>query len=466
KQDPEIKQQSCRKKAAQVARILRDAGTAAEWGLEASLEMVRVPARVLARPILQYGTQQAIDVGTTGSWTLRNVQFTQPARIESWGVAVLMSWQKIQSCGSQSVMQAFVDGQEQMLRTCGMHVVQGPPPIEFQAMGPLDRNTEATMRAAAARAEAAFHKPAQILLVIISDKSTEEYREIKRVSDIELGILSQVVVASKAKIGINVSPQYYANVAQKVNVKVGGVNGKLFGELLYLPVLGGPDAPPFMVMGADVSHASAGPGPRLEPSVPSVAAVVASWDKTLGHWSSRVMHQTSQKEIIIGMQSAAKELLQEFRQRNRGFLPQRVLMYRDGVGEGQFDQVLAEEYTSIVRACAEVEPFYKPAITYVVVQKAHNTRLFAERGSLASDPKGNAVPGTVVDTGIVSPDGFDFYLNSHAGLQGTNRPAHYHVLVDEIGFGTDGLELLTYWMCYLYQRATKSVSFCPPAYYA
>ncbi len=42
--------------------------------------------------------------------------------------------------------------------------------------------------------------------------------------------------------------------------------------------------------------------------------------------------------------------------------------------------------------------------------------------------------------------------------QGTNKPAHYHVLLDEIGFGADGIQLLTYWMCYLYQRTTKWVA--------
>ena len=49
---------------------------------------------------------------------------------------------------------------------------------------------------------------------------------------------------------------------------------------------------------------------------------------------------------------------------------------------------------------------------------------------------------------------------------GTNKPAHYYVLVDENGFGSDGIQLLSYWMCYLYCRCTRSVSYAPPAYYA
>lgn len=60
----------------------------------------------------------------------------------------------------------------------------------------------------------------------------------------------------------------------------------------------------------------------------------------------------------------------------------------------------------------------------------------------------------------------DFYLASHPGLQGTSKPTHYHVLFDENSFTADGLQELTYRLCYLYCRATRAVSVCPPAYYA
>jgi eukaryotic translation initiation factor 2C len=51
--------------------------------------------------------------------------------------------------------------------------------------------------------------------------------------------------------------------------------------------------------------------------------------------------------------------------------------------------------------------------------------------------------GTVIDTDIVSPSGFDFFLSSHAAIQGTSRPILYHVLYDDIGFTSDELQQLT-----------------------
>ena len=52
------------------------------------------------------------------------------------------------------------------------------------------------------------------------------------------------------------------------------------------------------------------------------------------------------------------------------------------------------------------------------------------------------------------------------GLQGTSRPSHYHVLVDENSFGANALQSLCYRLSYLYCRATRSVSIVPPVYYA
>lgn len=75
----------------------------------------------------------------------------------------------------------------------------------------------------------------------------------------------------------------------------------------------------------------------------------------------------------------------------------------------------------------------KPTITLIIVGKRHHVRLFPCKENEA-DRSGNCVAGTVVDSDVVNPVEFDFYLLSHGGILGTSRPAHYNVLLDENRF--------------------------------
>ena len=80
--------------------------------------------------------------------------------------------------------------------------------------------------------------------------------------------------------------------------------------------------------------------------------------------------------------------------------------------------------TRLAEACAELR--IDPKITIIVVGKRHHVRFFPvnERDG---DKSGNCPAGTVVDREIAHPTEFDFYLQSHGGLLGTSRPAHYSV---------------------------------------
>lgn len=61
---------------------------------------------------------------------------------------------------------------------------------------------------------------------------------------------------------------------------------------------------------------------------------------------------------------------------------------------------------------------------------------------------------------------FDFYLQAHAGLQGTVKPTHYTVVYDENSLSADDIQQGTHDASYLYARATRAVSLIPAAYYA
>ncbi|KAL9274010.1 argonaute PNH1-like protein [Drosera capensis] len=233
---------------------------------------------------------------------------------------------------------------------------------------------------------------------------------------------------------------------------------------------------PTIIFGADVTHPEKG-----EDSSPSIAAVVASQDwPEATKYAGLVSAQSHRQEIIqdlyktwqdpqLGTVSGGmiRELLLSFK-RATGQKPLRIIFYRDGVSDGQFYHVLLYELDAIRKACASLEASYQPPVTFVVVQKRNHTRLFPNNHNdkKSTDKSGNVLPGTVVDSKICHPTDFDFYLCSHAGIQGTSRPAHYHVLWDENNFSADDIQSLTNNLCYTYARCTRSVSVVPPAYYA
>ena len=82
--------------------------------------------------------------------------------------------------------------------------------------------------------------------------------------------------------------QYFANVALKMNMKLGGVNHSLDeGSLAILK------RTPTMLVGMDVTH----PGPGTVKGTPSIAAVVASSDLRFARYPCSMRIQESKKEV-------------------------------------------------------------------------------------------------------------------------------------------------------------------------
>jgi len=218
---------------------------------------------------------------------------------------------------------------------------------------------------------------------------------------------------------------------------------------------------PILFMGADVNHPDPG-----DMKSPSVAAVCANIDNHPNRYIGIEMVQRSRMETLGNLKQAVKHSLISY-YRNTRLKPDKIVFYRDGVSEGQFNEILVKETAAIQLACLEVDPTYKPAITFIVVQKRHNTRFFKKQINERDRPNAQNIPaGTVVDLVVTHPAEFDFFLCSHQGIQGTSKPTHYHVLFDQTGFTSDELQALTYHLCHTFARCTRSVSIPTPCYYA
>lgn len=125
------------------------------------------------------------------------------------------------------------------------------------------------------------------------------------------------------------------------------------------------------------------------------------------------------------------------------------------------------EVQAIRRACSRLQAdTYKPIITFLVVQKRHHARFFPTNPRDSHDRNCNVPAGTCVDTLITHPTAQDFYLVSHASIQGVAKPTKYRTLWDDANMSENEIEQLTYFLCHMFTRCNRSVSYPAPTYYA
>ena len=113
---------------------------------------------------------------------------------------------------------------------------------------------------------------------------------------------------------------------------------------------------------------------------------------------------------------------------NNGVAPQRIIVYRDAVSEGQSSVTLATEVpqlTSAIRNMLDTNVItVEPQILFILANKRIEQRFFTEdRGR-----KFNPQKGLVIDGEVTRQDRFEFYMISHAGPTGLQCPIRYEVI--------------------------------------
>ncbi|QSZ31113.1 hypothetical protein DSL72_000676 [Monilinia vaccinii-corymbosi] len=149
--------------------------------------------------------------------------------------------------------------------------------------------------------------------------------------------------------------------------------------------------------------------------------------------------------------------------------PQHIYYFRDGVSEGQFEHVINQEIKDMKAALLKEFGTVTTGTrwTVTVCTKRHHLRFFPKDNDMsAGDKNGNALPGTLVERDITHPFEYDFYLSSHSAIQGTARPVHYQVIMDEAKVPVNDFQRMVYQHCYQYMRSTTPVSLYPAVYYA
>lgn len=431
------------------------------FGMAVVGDMTKLMGRVLEAPTLKLGdggrNKQVTPTQDNRQWNLMSSHVFDGRRIEKWGL-LSFSWDR-PSPPLTSMIQSFTSS---LVRRCAdVGVTMNPSPfiLDYKPMAQFNdmKALQQTLLDVQGRAKGQL----QILIIAMEEKHPG-YTTLKLIAETDVGLVTQCCLFEHVKkcserATQSQASQYLANLALKMNAKVGGSNAALLHSLSrQLPRFGNDHV---MYIGADVNHPGSG-----DSTSPSIAAVVGSinWPWS-NRYNARVSYQSHRVEHIQQLEEMSKELLDDYFKANKK-LPDRILFFRDGVSESQFDMVLNSELDALREAVAQFRN-YNPLVSFIVAQKRHHTRLFLGEGEQRSK-SGNVPPGTVVDTVIVHPRQFDFYLCSHYGLLGTSKPTHYHVLWDDNRFSSDELETLINNLCYTFARCTKPVSLAPPVYYA
>ncbi|KAG6769014.1 hypothetical protein POTOM_024629 [Populus tomentosa] len=418
-------------------------------GITISSQFTQVQGRVLTAPKLKAGNGEDV-IPRNGRWNFNHKKFFEPSKIENWAVVNFSA-----RCDVRGLVR-------DLIRFGEMKGILISDPVDV-----VEENGQFRRAPPLVRVEKMFEQiqkafpnaPPRFLVCLLPDrKNSDIYGPWKRKNLAEYGIFNQCLAPTR------VNEQYILNVLLKINAKLGGLNSLLAMEQSRnIPFV---SKVPTIIFGMDVSHGSPG-----QSDMPSIAAVVSSrnWP-LLSRYRASVRSQSPKVEMVDSLftltpdkkddSGIVRELLLDYYRSSGQTKPAQIIIFRDGVSESQFNQVLNIELDQIIEACKFLDESWSPKFTVIVAQKNHHTKFFQD-GS-----PDNVPPGTVIDTAICHPQSYDFYMCAHAGMIGTTRPTHYHVLLDEIGFSADDLQELIHSLSYVYQRSTTAISVVAPVRYA
>ncbi|KAI0202794.1 ribonuclease H-like domain-containing protein [Astrocystis sublimbata] len=467
------------------------------FDIQVAPNLIEVESRELDAPLLHYANQKRLDRIKQGSWSMveksSSLKFFEGTRLIHWGVLFIST-----------------------------HPRDAKLFEESRYRDPIQNNLAAALRSMGIVVKEQTRSDFLHLRFGIENKQLEDFFK-KEIFGSQLELLFVILPEAQTPlVGSKISKQrgqdqYLRNLGLKVNLKLGGNNHLIDGKQLGFINDG-----KTMVIGIDVTHPAPVSKSPLSPnqeavSNSSVAGMVASIDSNFNQFPGVLsLQEVKGEEMISKLGEMLESRLKLWSKHNQKRLPENLLVYRDGVSEGQYQLVLNKELPQLKKTCENMyPPNQQPRITIVIVGKRHHTRFYPTKDGDA-DNSGNPRAGTVVDRGVTQAANWDFFLQSHAAIKGTARPAHYVVLKDEIfryrtniknqpkvaapssaptmnfavkyppatqqGTSTPGgskpggnnltknaadeLQLTTQSLCYAFGRSTKAVSYCAPAYFA
>ncbi|XP_072467417.1 piwi-like protein 4 [Notamacropus eugenii] len=347
------------------------------------------------------------------------------------GVQPLNNWLIVCSHRNEDVAESLLNCLRRVGGPMGFHI-EKPKIIKVQ------ENTAAFVRTI----QQHVHPETQLVMSILPSDQKDCYDSIKRFLILDHPVPSQCVLArtlSRQGMMMNLATK----IAMQMVCKLGG---ELWAVEIPLKSL--------MVVGIDVGKATCGRGY-------SAVGFVASSNFRITRWFSRCILQNTKNDIADCLKVCMKGALNKWYRINHCF-PSRIIVYRDGVGDGQLQTIVDYEVPQLLSSLRDSSSSYSPKMSVIVVRKSCMSRFFTEMNSTVENPP----LGTVVDSEATRPEWYDFYLISQATYQGTVTPTYYNVIYDDNGLKPDHMQRLTYKLCHLYYNWPGLIKIPAPCQYA
>ncbi|XP_076435020.1 piwi-like protein 1 [Babylonia areolata] len=299
----------------------------------------------------------------------------------------------------------------------------------------------------------------RMVVCILPNNRKDRYDAIKKFCCIDCPVPSQMVTDKTLS-----NKQRVMSVATKIAIQI---NCKMGGTVWSCTI----PMKNTMIVGFDTYHDSSHRGR-------SVGGVVATINSEYTRYHSTVTFQTSHVELLNQLQSCMTSCVRAYTRMN-GRPPEKVIVFRDGVGDGQLQLVHDHEIGQIKQAIGEAR------LSFVVVKKRTNARFFLDTapqgGQGRGDPRGrgagagpgagsgryvNPGPGTVIDDVATKPTWYDFFLVAQSVRQGTVTPTHYNVILDELAMLPDYYQRLAYKLTHMYYNWQGTIRVPAPCMYA
>ncbi|XP_054156128.1 piwi-like protein Ago3 [Oppia nitens] len=403
-----------------------------DWGLDMDPEPFQTTGRTIAPETIVYGRDVKVTVSQKADWGRESTQnaIFRPVDIKKWMI--------VSTHRDSSKVDEFIKTLKMVTRNMGF-MFGDPERVQAHDDSPLGY-VNAIKNANVGQN--------QIVVCMTPGSSQREdrYGAIKKLCYCEIGVPNQVIRA------YTLSDTKMRSVCQKVAIQMScKVGGSPWAVTMPLKSV--------MVVGIDVYHDPAQKGK-------SVVGIVSSCNPSVSQWYSRVYYQNTHQEIVNTLESGIIACVRKYSEVNN-VLPQKIVIYRDGVSDGQLQTVSDYELVQIQNALLDYGKSYNnydPSVSMIVVQKRVNAKLFLIQAGASE--LGNPPPGSVIDHSITRRNYYDFYLINQHVTQGSATPTRYIVIYDGINFPPDRMQRFSFKMTHLYYNWFGTIQVPAPCMYA